>query len=214
MSILGPAERRRLERNQTSRIAAVSPVVLRQKRAIPRAIMYSDWLASGIVVVATVAAVCLSVLVHYEGLLFTSRRLATLGLLRRTKVLYGIGSVLILHVFEIWILGLTLWLLLQLPACDSLGPTPQHLLDALYFSAVTYTTVGFGDLAPIGPNRFLAGTEALTVVSCSSPGRLRSPTWRWSVSGATVKLSGGRHRDAKSARAAACVPEPPAAGAV
>jgi hypothetical protein len=27
---------------------------------------------------------------------------------------------------------------------------------------MTFTTVGFGDLAPIGPIRFLSGTEAIT----------------------------------------------------
>jgi hypothetical protein len=27
---------------------------------------------------------------------------------------------------------------------------------------MSYTTVGFGDVAPIGPIRFLTGTEALT----------------------------------------------------
>lgn len=27
---------------------------------------------------------------------------------------------------------------------------------------MTYATVGFGDLAPVGPIRFMAGTEALT----------------------------------------------------
>lgn len=32
----------------------------------------------------------------------------------------------------------------------------------MYFSAITYTTVGFGDFVPTGPVRFLAGTEALT----------------------------------------------------
>ena len=36
------------------------------------------------------------------------------------------------------------------------------MLDAVYMSAVTFTTVGFGDLAPVGPIRFLAGTLALT----------------------------------------------------
>lgn len=124
--------------------------------------MYNDWLANGSVVVATMAAVCLSVLQHYEGLLFTSRRLAPLEVLRRTKVLYCIVSVLILHVAEIWIFGLTLWLLLQWPACGSVGPVGQHLLDLIYLSAVTFTTMGASDLAPIGPIRFLFGTEALT----------------------------------------------------
>src|SRR3546814_19788507 len=40
---------------------------------------------------------------------------------------------------------------------DTLG-----LLDAVYLSAVTFTTVGFGDLAPVGPIRFLCGMEALS----------------------------------------------------
>ena len=35
------------------------------------------------------------------------------------------------------------------------------LLDSVYFSAATYTTVGWGDLAATGHIRFLAGTEAL-----------------------------------------------------
>jgi hypothetical protein len=39
---------------------------------------------------------------------------------------------------------------------------PVPFLDAVYLSAETFTTVGFGDLAPRGAIRFLAGTEALT----------------------------------------------------
>jgi Ion channel len=124
--------------------------------------MYSDWLINLAVVVATIAAVSLCVLVHYEGLLFTSRRLARLGGPPRVKVLYAIGSVLALHVIEIWVFGLVLWLLLRLPECGNLGPGALHLFDYIYFSSATYTTVGFGDLAPHGPIRFLAGTEGLT----------------------------------------------------
>lgn len=33
--------------------------------------------------------------------------------------------------------------------------------DYLYFSIVTWTTLGYGDLSPIGLGRFLASTEAL-----------------------------------------------------
>lgn len=29
------------------------------------------------------------------------------------------------------------------------------LLDSVYLSAITYTTVGFGDVVPVGPIRFL-----------------------------------------------------------
>lgn len=124
--------------------------------------MYADWLANLIVVAATLLAVALSVLTHYEGLVLASRGLARLGGQRRIKVLYGIASVLFLHVVEIWIFGTILWTLLHWPEFGSLGPAAPHLFDVIYFSAVTFTTVGFGDLAPVGPIRFLAGTEALT----------------------------------------------------
>jgi hypothetical protein len=123
--------------------------------------MYSDWPVNVTVVAATFAAVCLCVTLHYEGLLFTSRRLASLGGPPRVKVLYAIGSVLALHVAEIWIFGLMIWLLLRMPEAGHLGPGVLHLFDYVYFSSATYSTVGFGDLAPVGPIRFLAGTEGL-----------------------------------------------------
>ena len=124
--------------------------------------MYNDWPTNAAVVFATMTAVCLSVLLHYEALVLTSHGLARLGGRRRIKVLYAIASVLVVHVLEIWIFGLALWLLLHWPAFGNLGPGDQRLFDCIYFSAVTYTTVGYGDLAPVGPIRFLAGTEALT----------------------------------------------------
>ena len=124
--------------------------------------MYDNWIANAAVVLATAGAVCVSVLAHYEGLLWSGRGLARLHGARRAKVLYGIASVLALHVLEIWIFGLALAALMQWPACGSIGPGAHHLFDVIYFSAMTYTTVGFGDLAPVGPIRFLAGTEALT----------------------------------------------------
>jgi len=125
--------------------------------------MYDNWPVNLAVVAATLGAVALCVVTHYEGLLLTSRRLARMpGAHLRVKVLYGIASVLALHVAEIWIFGLVLWALLLWPECGSLGPAAHHPLDMVYFSAVTFTTVGYGDLAPTGPIRFLSGTEALT----------------------------------------------------
>jgi hypothetical protein len=80
-------------------------------------------------------------------------------------VLYGIFAILALHIVEIWLFGLTYWTLLLWPETGSMASAlPAGLLDSVYLSAMTYTTVGFGDLAPLGPVRFLSrhrGTHRL-----------------------------------------------------
>ncbi|HET7669850.1 MAG TPA: potassium channel family protein [Burkholderiales bacterium] len=115
------------------------------------------------VVLATVAAVAACVLFQYEVLVLLWRWISAHRGHRRVKVLYAIASVIALHVAEIWIFGLVLWGLLHWPEAGSLqGPLDATLLECVYFSAITFSTVGFGDVAPLGAIRFLAGTEALT----------------------------------------------------
>jgi hypothetical protein len=129
--------------------------------------MYANWSANLAVVAVTLLTVSAAVLTHYEGLLFVSGRLQLASGPRRAKVLYGILSMVALHVIEIWLFGLAIWLLLQWPEAGHIAMSggtgaPPAFLDAIYLSAITFTTVGFGDLAPVGPIRFLSGTEALT----------------------------------------------------
>ena len=42
------------------------------------------------------------------------------------------------------------------------GPHDTALLDVVYVSATTFTTLGYGDFVPVGHLRFLFGMEALT----------------------------------------------------
>ena len=125
--------------------------------------MYSDWGVNTTVVAATTLAVALAVLLHYEGLVLASRTLAHMGGHNRVKVLYAIGLLIGLHVVEIWLFAGALLILLYLPGAGHLtGEVVPHVFDVVYFSAMTFTTVGYGDLAPTGAIRFLCGTEALT----------------------------------------------------
>jgi hypothetical protein len=43
-----------------------------------------------------------------------------------------------------------------------IGAHPLGFLDAVYTATMSYTTVGFGDVVPVGAIRFLAGTCALS----------------------------------------------------
>jgi uncharacterized membrane protein len=42
------------------------------------------------------------------------------------------------------------------------GRFDGSLLDCVYFSFTTFTTIGFGDIEPVGSLRYLTGLEALT----------------------------------------------------
>jgi hypothetical protein len=116
-----------------------------------------------LVITATLIAVAACVLLQYEYLILLWRRLSVHAGHRRVKVLYAICAVLVLHVLEVCIFGLTLWLLTRWPAAGALGgEQASSFFDYLYFSAVTFTTVGFGEMWPVGPIRFLCAVEALT----------------------------------------------------
>lgn len=129
--------------------------------------MYGDWGVHAAVVATTVLAVGACVTLHYEALSWLSRRLGASAAPHthgRRRVLYGIFGVLSVHVAEIWVFGLAFYLLEAAGASFGVihGIATGSLVDHVYFSAVTFTTVGFGDVIPSGPLRFLAGTEALT----------------------------------------------------
>ncbi|HUQ75766.1 MAG TPA: potassium channel family protein [Burkholderiales bacterium] len=120
-------------------------------------------IAQAAVVIATFATLGVCVLVQYEALVLTWKWISRHRGHRRVKVLYAIASIITLHVVEIWIFGATIWLLLQWPATGSLsGPEAIDFFECVYLSAATFSTVGFGDIAPVGAIRFLCGTEALS----------------------------------------------------
>jgi len=125
--------------------------------------MYTDWGANTLVVFVTALTVALAVLMHYEGLRWISAQLNRLTAVRRRKVLFGVYAVVLLHVAEIWLFGTSLWALMHMRGAGGLtGTTDASFLEVVYLSANTFTTVGFGDVVPVGAVRFLCGTEALT----------------------------------------------------
>jgi hypothetical protein len=123
---------------------------------------YSHWGVNAIVVVATATVVCICALLHYEVLNALSRWLAHREGQRRQRVLFAIFGMLSVHVAEIWIFAIASAVLLWWPAFGSVTGIDSDILDQVYLSAMTFTTVGAADVHITGPIRFLHGMEALT----------------------------------------------------
>ena len=116
----------------------------------------------GAVAAVTLITLAACVLLQYEWLLLVWRWLSAHRGHRRVKVLYGIFSMFVLHTLEIVLFAAALWLLVQWPAAGRLdGEEPSGFFDYVYFSAVTFSTVGFGEIWPLGPIRLLCAVEAL-----------------------------------------------------
>ncbi len=106
-------------------------------------------------------AIALVVGLHYEFLRQLSNRLPHLPLQPRLKIMAGVFGAVIAHATEIWIFAMVYWLQLSIGLGSLQGAFDGGFFDCLYFSFVSYTTLGYGDIYPSGPIRFLAGVESL-----------------------------------------------------
>jgi Ion channel len=103
-----------------------------------------------------------TILMHYECLRLISSLLAVLDGILRRKLLLVIFGVLIAHIFEIAFYGGGYWFAENvLRAGDFSDAHILRLADYFYFSAETFTSLGAGDLLPLGNMRMLAGMETL-----------------------------------------------------
>ena len=106
-----------------------------------------------------------TIVIHYEVLFQLSKRLSlTKKITPSYKVLICVFTIFLAHVVEIWLFGLGYYFSSQLDGIGNLfGKTANHgiILDYVYLSFVTYTTLGYGDLVASGYLRYLTGVEAL-----------------------------------------------------
>jgi len=140
-----------------------------------------------LMVLATAAVLILCVVLHFEGLRLLSDRLPTPHHHRRRRIVYVIMSVLCLHMIEIWFFGLAYYGLLQSDRFGTLeGMDVITVLDCVYYSAVVFSTLGFGDMVPKGHIRFLTGTEGvagLTFITWSASYTYLAMTRTWTEGG-------------------------------
>lgn len=112
---------------------------------------------------ATALMVIGCVLLHYEALSKLTGVLRTIRIRPRPRILVMIFTILAIHIVEIWIFGVGYWLLTRGAGHGLLiANHPVGLFDCVYYSAVCFTTLGLGDVTPIGTIRLVTGMESLT----------------------------------------------------
>lgn len=107
----------------------------------------------------------IAVLIHFEVLNMLSLVIPKLPINRRLSILFGVFGALLAHVLEVWLFAFGIYgVVISHQFGELVGPMEETLLDCVYFSFTCYTTLGFGDVHPVGNIRFLTGLEALTGV--------------------------------------------------
>lgn len=105
----------------------------------------------------------LVVMIHYEFLHGITLMIPRLKIRHRFRIVLGVFLALTAHAAEVWIFGISYYFMNKAEAWGHFkGNFDGSLLDCVYFSFTSYTTLGFGDIVPFGDLRFLTGLESLT----------------------------------------------------
>ena len=114
-----------------------------------------------IVALSCLALLVLTTVIHYEVLRGLTAALPALRVPARAKLILVIFATFMAHVVEIGLYALAIYGLVRF-GFGTLDDSSRFSLDiSLYFSAETYTSLGYGDVVPGGPVRLVAGVEAL-----------------------------------------------------
>jgi hypothetical protein len=110
-----------------------------------------------------VLLVALSAFIHYEVLRLCNAILPRLHWVAgRARLLVAIGAAFCSHLTHIALFAGAYWLLQDTTLGSLHGQFHNVASSFLYFSAETYTSLGFGDVYPVAAMRLIAGIEALT----------------------------------------------------
>jgi hypothetical protein len=146
-----------------------------------------------IVLVVSLACLIACVALHYRLFLMLGIQATRNHPHQRWRVMLGIVGAIFAHLVEIGIFGAGMAFLHQLPATwnvgDLKGAQVGVTADYLYCSAMSYTTLGFEQVTPIGAIRLLVGIEALVGLVLVA----------WSASFTYLQMSRywGEHPDSK-----------------
>jgi hypothetical protein len=115
------------------------------------------------IILVNILVVCTTVLVHYEFLYRVTTLIPSMPMKHRYRIVIGVFTALTAHAAEIWIFAIPYYLVPRVGRWGYLqGNFDGTFMDCVYFSFTIFTTLGFGDIEPIGNVRYLTGIESLT----------------------------------------------------
>lgn len=102
------------------------------------------------------------VAIHYRVLVAVSAMRRRPHLKARRWLNLVVLAALLAHVVELSVFAVGYWLLEHERFGQIVDAQGERSTDVWYFSFVAYTSLGFGDLTPRGPLRFITALETLT----------------------------------------------------
>lgn len=114
-------------------------------------------------VLTSLLVVVVTVLIHYESLITLSIHVQRWCSNHRLRVLLSLLGMLVVHIVEVALFAAAYFVMVHHWQLGYLtGNIQDGFIDYLYFSFTVYSTLGFGDIEPIGHIRFLVGMEAVS----------------------------------------------------
>ena len=103
------------------------------------------------------------VIIHNEALVRLNSLLGKIKYNHHFRLVTGVLGVLATHTLQVWIFAIAFYTMHHAEGWGRLSKNfDGSLLDCVYFSFTTFTTLGYGDIEAYGVLRFLTGIEALT----------------------------------------------------
>lgn len=114
-------------------------------------------------IIASILLVGLTLLIHYEILRLASAMLPGLPIPVRARVVFVVFAAFLAHTIDVWLYAGAFYAFVEVFHFAAFGGSEMtgDWRDYLYFSAITYTSLGLGDAFPLGGARLLTGVEAL-----------------------------------------------------
>ena len=111
----------------------------------------------------SILMVVICFVVHYTGLRLLADRFFEHGTKHpHRRFILVMLAIFCLHVLEVMIFGLGYSIAEQIPGLGYLrGDQSGNLFDDTYVSAVIYSSLGFGDILPVGAIRIMASFQVI-----------------------------------------------------